>query len=55
MTDITHFVNRLKACGFSPDRAALIVDDFLRNFRGSYIELEQFVKSVEGERIVETI
>jgi hypothetical protein len=33
----------------------LTVDDFLRNFIGSYIELEQFVKSVEGERIVETI
>jgi len=55
MTDITHFVNRLKACGFSPDSAALTVDDFLRNFRGSYFELEQFVKSIEGEKIVAEI
>lgn len=49
MTDISQFTKRLKSCGFKPEAAALVVDDFLREHRGSYFELEQFVRSVERE------
>ena len=47
------YVNRLRACGYSPSLALRTYCDFLKNY--SLTELEELIESLEAETDVDKV